>query len=144
MEYNLTDHSATIWDDGNKSFTFTNEKQLGQAVVAVLKHPEDTKNKYLYIASVETTQNKILAALEESSGRRWTVTKTTTETQVAEALKKLAAGDFSGAFALVRGTVFGNIPGLRSDYIKEEKIANDILGLEMEEVNDVVERVLNV
>lgn len=120
----------------------TNEKELGQAVVSVLLHPQETKNQYLYVASVETTQNKVLAALEETSGEKWTVVKTTTDTQVAEAFKKLSTGDFSGALALVRSTVFGNTQGLHANYAKEENLANDILGLKLEDVKDVVKRVV--
>jgi predicted Zn-dependent peptidase len=143
LEFDIANRTATIWDGGNKSFTFTNEKQLGQAVVFVLQHPQETRNQYLYVASVETTQNEILAALEEISGESWTVTKTTTDAQVTEAVKKLTAGDFSGALSLARSTAFGNTQGLHSNYAKEEKLANDILGLSLEDVQDVVKRVLN-
>jgi hypothetical protein len=108
-----------------------------------LQHPQETKNQYLYIASVETTQNEILAALEEISGAKWTVTETTTHKQVTEGLQKLTAGDFSGAFTLVRSTVFVNTQGLHANYAKEEKLANDILGLSLEDVKDVVKRVVN-
>lgn len=134
---------ATIWDGGNKSFTLTNQKALGEAVVSVLVHPDETKNQFLFIASVETTQKDILAALEEESGVKWTVNDTTTDIQVTEAVKKLAAGDFGGAFSLVRATVYGNTPDLHSNYAKEEKLANDVLGLQLETVSDVVRRVLN-
>lgn len=143
LEFDIANRTATIWDGGDKSFTFTNEKQLGQAVVSVLQHHQETKNQYLYVASVETTQNEILAALEEISGESWAVTKTTTDAQVAEAFKRLAVGDFSGAFMLVRGTAFGNTQGLRSNYAKDETLANDILGLSLEDVKDVIKRVLN-
>ncbi|KAK6540433.1 hypothetical protein TWF694_009228 [Orbilia ellipsospora] len=142
LEFDLANRTATIWDGGNKSFTCTNEKQLGQAVVSVLQHPQETSNQYLFVASVETTQNEIIAALEEVSGESWTVTHTTTDTQVNEGFKKLQAGDFSGAFALVRATAFGNTPGLHANYAKDEKLANDILGLSLEDVKDVVKRVL--
>ncbi len=143
MEFDIANHTATIWDGGNKSFTLTNEKQLGQAVISALQNPEKTKNQYLYIATIESTQNEIIAALEEISGEKWTVTETTTEAQVAEAGKKLSAGDFSGAFTLVCSTVFGNTQGLHANYVKEEKLANDVLGIRMEDVKDVVKRVLN-
>ena len=142
LEFDIANRNATIWDGGNKSFTFTNEKQLGQAVVSILQHPQETKNQYIYVASVETTQNEVLAALEEASGATWTVTETTTDAQVTEAGKKLAAGDFSGALTLVRATAFGNTQGLRANYAKEEKLANDILGLSLEDVKDVVKRVV--
>ncbi|KFX96163.1 hypothetical protein O988_05451 [Pseudogymnoascus sp. VKM F-3808] len=143
LEFDIANRTATIWDGGDKKFTLTNEKQLVRAVASVLQHPEETKNQYLHIASVETNQNEILASLEEVSGEKWTVIKTTTDTQVSEAVKKLTAGDFSGAFALVRGTVFGNTQGLHANYAADEKLANDILGLGLEDVKDVVKRVVN-
>jgi hypothetical protein len=142
LEFDIANRTATIWDDGKQSFTLTNEKELVKAVVSVLQHPQDTKNLYLYVASVETTQKDILDALEVQSGAKWTVNKTITDDQVNEAVKKLTAGDFSGAFALVRATVFGNTPGLHANYAKEEKLANDVLGLQLEDVKDVIQRVL--
>ena len=71
--FDIASRCATIWDDGEKKFTLTNEKQLGEAVVSVLKHPEITANKYLYISSVETSQNEILAALEKATSSKWTL-----------------------------------------------------------------------
>ncbi|CAG8898911.1 unnamed protein product [Penicillium egyptiacum] len=143
LEFDVASHTATIWDGGNKSFTLTNQKALGEAVASVLVHPHETRNRFLFIASVETTLKDILAALEEESGVKWAVNETTTEIQVNEGVKKLSAGDFNGAFLLVRATVFGNTPGLHSNYAKEEKLANNVLGLQLETVNDVVKRVLN-
>ncbi|KAE8351803.1 hypothetical protein BDV28DRAFT_13150 [Aspergillus coremiiformis] len=142
LGFDVASHTATIWDDGNKSITFTNEKQLGQAVVSVLQQPQETSNKYFYIASVETTQNEILAALEETTRAKWSVKATTTEEQVAEGVKKLGSGDITGAFALARATCYGNIPGLRANYAKEETLANDLLGLKFEPVKDTVKRIV--
>ncbi|KAE8383634.1 hypothetical protein BDV26DRAFT_93810 [Aspergillus bertholletiae] len=141
LGFDVANRTATIWDGGNQSFTLTNEKQLGQAVVSVLQHPQETSNKYLYIASVEATQNEILAALEEATGTKWPVKATTTEEQVDEGFKKLGAGDFSGALHLVRATCFGNTPGLQANYAKELVLANDLLGLKLESVRDTVKRV---
>ncbi|GIC90224.1 aromatic alcohol reductase [Aspergillus udagawae] len=142
LEFDIANRTATIWDGGNKSFTLTNEKHLSEAVVSILQHPQDTSNKYLHIASVETTQNDILAALEEITGTGWTVNATTTEEQVSEGVRKLGAGDFSGAFTLVRATCFGSIPGLRANYAKDETLANGMLGLKLDSVKDTVERVV--
>jgi hypothetical protein len=140
LEFDISNRTATIWDGGNKSFTLTNEKQLGQSVVSVLENPRETSNQYLYVASVETTQREIVTALEKVTGARWTIKDTTTDEQVSAAIKKLTAGDFSGAFTLVRATCFGNTPGLRANYVQEEKLANGMLGLEMESVMDTIKR----
>ncbi|KAJ5594300.1 uncharacterized protein N7459_000508 [Penicillium hispanicum] len=142
LEFNIADRTATIWDGGRKSFTLTNEETLGQSVISVLEHPQETSNRYLYVASVETTQQDILVALENATGAKWTVNETTTDSQVEEGQKKLQAGDFGGALILVRATVFSNTPGLRANYIKEEQFANSLLGLKIESIEDTVKRVV--
>jgi hypothetical protein len=109
-------------------------------VVSVLENPRETSNQYLYVASVETTQREIVTALEKVTGAKWTIKDTTTDEQVSTAVKKLTAGDFSGAFALVRAMCFGNTPGLHANYVQEEKLANGMLGLEMESVMDTIKR----
>ncbi|KAI3058476.1 hypothetical protein CBS147352_1129 [Aspergillus niger] len=144
LGFDIKTKSAVIWDGGATSFTLTNEKQLGKAVVSVVLRPEETKNRFLYIASVETTQNEVLKTLEDVTGSQWTVTETTTEEQVAEGREKLGAGDFSGAFALVRATAFGNITGLKTNYVKYQKLANGLLGLVMESIRETIERVAGV
>ncbi|GLB07064.1 hypothetical protein AtubIFM57258_002385 [Aspergillus tubingensis] len=144
LGFDIKNKSALIWDGGATSFTLTNEKQLGKAVLSVVLQPEETKNRFLYIASIETTHNEVLKTLEDVTGSRWTVTETTTDEQVAEGLKKLGAGDFSGAFALVRATAFGSTTGLKTNYVRDQNLANELLDLEMEGVKGIVERVLGL
>lgn len=138
LEYDIANKTATIWDGGNKTFTMTNEKDLGKAVAAVLQRPEETANRYLFVSSVETTQNEILAALENATGAKWTVNNTTTEEQIHAAVQKLGAGDFSGAYALVRATAYGCTPGLKSNYVTDEVLSNKLLGLELASVAETV------
>ncbi|KAL6876812.1 hypothetical protein J3F83DRAFT_712348 [Trichoderma novae-zelandiae] len=139
-EYLLPD-TATIWDGGNKRFALTNEKDLGKAVASVLQKPEKTVNYYLFVSSVETTQNEILAALEDATGTKWAVNNTTTKEQVDAAVQNLAAGDFSGVFALVRATSYSDTPGLKSNYATDEALSNGLLGLEPRSVVETVKLV---
>jgi hypothetical protein len=81
--------------------------------------------------------------LEEATSSRWTVTNTSTDSEVSEAVKKLSAGDFSGACTLVRGTSYANTPGLRANYAKYEKLANGLLGLKKQSVRESVVRVVD-
>ena len=71
------------------------------------------------------------------------MTDTSTDSEVSEAVKKLSAGDFSGAFTLVRGTSYSNTPGLRADYAKDEKLASDLLGLKKQSVQDSVIQIID-
>lgn len=116
---------------------------MGDAVVAVLKHPQATANQYLYISSVETTQKEILVALKTATGASWSVQKTTTASEVSEANKKLQAGDFSGAFTLVRATTYGEIAGLGSNYATYRVLANSLLGLMEESVEETIQSVVS-
>ncbi|KAJ5979545.1 NmrA-like family protein [Penicillium waksmanii] len=143
LEYDLQKHTAVIWDSGDKRFTAINEKALGQSVVSVLQRPQETTNKYLYVASVETSQNEILTALEKETRAKWSVTHVKTEEVVSEGQKQLSVGDFTGAFSLVRAMMVGSIPGLRANYIKDTELANDLLGLKLETVEETVKRVLS-
>ncbi|KAF5861524.1 hypothetical protein ETB97_012850 [Aspergillus alliaceus] len=143
LGYDVASRTATIWDGGDKTFTLINEKQLGEAVVSVLKQPAETANQYLYVSSVETSQKEILSAFEEATSSKWTVTDTTTDAEVSEAAKKLSVGDFSGAFTLVRGTSYATTPGLRANYAKDEKLANGMLGLKQESVKETVKQVVS-
>ncbi|KAL6230828.1 hypothetical protein BDW75DRAFT_221613 [Aspergillus navahoensis] len=143
LGYDIGSRTATIWDDGNKKFTCTNQKQFGRAVVSVLRQPEATANQYLYISSVETSQNEILAALEKATESSWTAQHTTTDAEVSDATTKLQKGDFNGALTLVRATVYGDIPGLGSNYAKDRVLANELLGLEEESVEETIQRVVS-
>ncbi|KAJ5115918.1 hypothetical protein N7456_000266 [Penicillium angulare] len=143
LEYDLQKHTAIIWDGGDKRFSTINEKALGQSVVSVLQRPDVTKNKYLHVASLETSQNEILSALEKETGAKWSVSHVQTDEVVSAAQKQLAAGDFTGAFTLVRAMMVGNIPGLRANYVQETDLANDLLGLKFETIEETVRRVVS-
>lgn len=71
LGYDLQSHSTTVWDTGDKRFSLTNEVTVGQAVVSTLQRPAETANKYLYIESANTTQNKILAELHKAMEKTW-------------------------------------------------------------------------
>ncbi|KAH7397613.1 hypothetical protein BKA64DRAFT_695009 [Cadophora sp. MPI-SDFR-AT-0126] len=142
LGFDLESRTATIWDQGTSKFTLTDDDQLGRAVIAVLDRATQSANKNIYVASFETSQKEILTALEKSTAAKWTVSDTTTEKEVAEASEKIGKGDFSGAYALVRATSFANTPGLRANYVRDEKLSNELLGLEFGSVEETVARIV--
>lgn len=113
-------------------------KQMGKAVVSILQQPEKAANQYILVASLVTTQNEILAALENATASTWKVLHTTTEEQLHEATESISKGDFGGFFTMGRASMYADKEGLGSDYTKEEKFANDLLGLKMEKLEDIV------
>lgn len=142
LDFDIPNRAATIWDDGNKRVSVTNEKELVDALIAVLTQPDKTANQFLHISSLETTQQEILAELQEATGSTWSVKEISTDEQVREGREKLGAGDFSGALNLVKATLYGDIAGLKADYAKAGLLANSLLGLGTDSVKATVKRVV--
>jgi hypothetical protein len=139
LGYDLQSHIATVWDAGEKCFSLTNEATVGQAVVPSLQRPAETANKYLYIESVNTTQNEMVAELQRATGKTWDVKHITTAAQVKSGQEAAAKGDFSGIFALVPATTYGDLDGLKADFTEDESLANELLRLPKESVRETIE-----
>lgn len=140
MGYNLKDHKATVWDDGNKKFSLTSRANVGNAVAGVLRHPEATANKYVYISSFESSMNEVLVSLEKAQGVKYEVAHVKTEDEVADGKAKLAGGDYMKAGKLVLAASL--LPGCGNNFADEEKLWNEDLGVPRENIADVVARII--
>lgn len=49
-----------LFDGGNSAFSATTLASVGQAVVGVLSHPEETKNRFVYVKDIDISQNRLL------------------------------------------------------------------------------------
>ncbi|KFY71508.1 hypothetical protein V499_08342 [Pseudogymnoascus sp. VKM F-103] len=134
--FNIHTKEALIFDGGDRRFSTSNLSQLGNAIVAILSKPTATVNQYLYIDSFTASQNEILAALESTTGEKWTVTKSTTEAAVTEGQALFAKGDFSGLLLLLKANFLGE--GYGSDFTKDAKLSNEILGLPSQDLTSTV------
>ncbi|KAJ0120227.1 hypothetical protein J7T55_001084 [Diaporthe amygdali] len=92
MGFDVNQYSATIYDNGEENFTGTTLEGISQSVVGVLKHPEETQNRFVKVLSIRTCQNKLLQALQHATGEQWVVQKSTTRELMASGRKKLADG----------------------------------------------------
>lgn len=98
MGFSISDHSATIYDNGEEEFTGTTMDGIAQSVVGVLTHPGETKNRFVKVLSINTCQNKLLQAFQHATGEQWVVQKSTTKELMASGRRKLADG--SGGWVL--------------------------------------------
>ena len=57
---NFAGPSTPIYDGGDTLFSTTTLAGIGKAVVGILRHPEETKNRYVYVSQANITQNKII------------------------------------------------------------------------------------
>jgi uncharacterized protein YbjT (DUF2867 family) len=104
---NGADKTATIFDGGNGRFSATNLHTIALAVIKSLEKPEVTKNTYVYVSGIDTTQNEILAAAEKITGAKWTVTNASTKEHAAAGNAKIAKGDYYGILNLLQAVTFG-------------------------------------
>jgi nucleoside-diphosphate-sugar epimerase len=144
MGFDIAAKKATMWDDGKTVFSATNEDDLGKAVAAVLQHPAETKNKFIYADSVATSQAEVLAALEKATSTKWEAEYKSSNERMDIAGEQLSKGDFTGALTTVKTTVWGNIPGLNQHFevAEQERLMNDLLAIPRANVQEIVDRVV--
>lgn len=61
-----------LFDGGNTLFSATMLETVGQAVVGVLSHPEETKNRFVYVKDIDISQNRLLEiAKRVDPSKKW-------------------------------------------------------------------------
>jgi len=140
LGFNHSTHHATLYDQGRGKFSATTLLTVGAAVAAVLSHPEQYGNEYLYISSFTTSQAEILAALKKASGgAEWTVEEKSAAAYIEGGREKAARGEIMGTYDLIFGTTFHG--GYGGDFASIRKISNRELGLEEETLEKVTKEV---
>lgn len=57
---NWKDNKPKFFDGGKNVFSATTLDSVGQAVVGVLSHPEETKNRFVYVKDIDISQAQLL------------------------------------------------------------------------------------
>lgn len=142
MGFTISSRAARIYDDGNEPVTGTTIASIGRAVAGILQRPADTANKFLRTRSLQVTQNEILAAFEEATGEKWSVTRVKSRDVLAEGRRKLAAGDRGGTLDLLTAQLFEEGAG-RSIVATKEDSDNELLGVPEEDLLTVIQGILS-
>jgi hypothetical protein len=138
------EHKAEIYDDGDKRFSTTSRSTIGKAVVGVIHHLEQTKNRVVYIQDTAITQNELLRIAQDlTPGVEWTVTHTSTAELKADSDAKIAQGIFNRDVA--RGYVKYSL--FHKDFTSAcwGKLDNELLGIKPmsnEELRELVKSVV--
>lgn len=99
--------TATLFDGGERPFAATLLSDVAKAVVGILHHPEETKNKLLHIHSAEPTPRQLAEAYEKLSGIPLTTTVVSTEQIEKEGNEGAAKGEHSGYIKLIQRAIYG-------------------------------------
>ncbi|KAH8804518.1 hypothetical protein F5884DRAFT_754127 [Xylogone sp. PMI_703] len=62
---NWRESKPKLFDGGNTVFSTTTLDTVGQAIVGVLSHPEETRNRFVYVKDIDLTQNKLLEIVKK-------------------------------------------------------------------------------
>ncbi|ORY67146.1 uncharacterized protein BCR38DRAFT_464430 [Pseudomassariella vexata] len=144
MGFDVVKGTATIYDAGDEVFTGTMLEGIGQSVVGVLRHPDETANRFVKARSINTCQNELLQAFQKVTGRQWPVTHSTTEVMKMEGGARYKAG--AGGWTLYIAVAQLLDPGKARNVVapsREESDA-DLLGIVEETPESIAERVLKM
>ena len=135
---NWSESKPKIYDGGSNVFSATTLATIGQAVVGVLTHPEETKDRFVYVKDIDLTQNKLLEIAKKvaPSGKTWEDPIMIDTAQMEKSsYESVAKGDYSGPimFAFLFRVLYGP-----AEYgAKFEKVDNELLGLKGKTEKDV-------
>lgn len=101
MGFDIANHTAIIYDEGREEFTGTTLEGIGQSVVGVLRHLDETANRFVKVMSTTTCQDDLLQAFELNSKRSWEVRRTTSQALMETGREKLREGHHGWALDLV-------------------------------------------
>ncbi|KAF5001203.1 hypothetical protein FGRMN_1227 [Fusarium graminum] len=108
MGFNIKNRSAIVYDGGKEYFTGTTLEGIGQSVVGVLQHPEETANQHVKVLSIKTCQNDLLEAFQKATGSQWSVQESTTTGLIETARKKIEEGKGGGNLELAIAQLYEN------------------------------------
>lgn len=120
---------------------------IGRAVTAILRKPEQTSNRTVYISSFEISLNELCAAYKEVTGvSEWRLTYGKTEHGIQEAREVCGTAenpiDVMRAIGLL-GLLATIKRGLGGNFVEAGLSDNELLGLPRENAVNTMRQVLN-
>lgn len=138
---NFSSQKMILYDNGTTHISSTNVSELGRAVVGVLTHPAETRNKPIYVQSVRFSQLELLEIVERHAGAKYEREHVDTAERSKKGLEKIKSGDMSGLIDWLPRAAFAE--GHGCDFDGRE--ANTLVGvreLSKGELSDLVGEVM--
>ncbi|KAH6988656.1 hypothetical protein EDB80DRAFT_817148 [Ilyonectria destructans] len=134
---NLADPNPALFDGGDIEFSATTLTSIADALVGLLSHPEETKNRTVYIHDAITTQKKLLAlARKVAPEKSWEPVQVRLDDLTAKADERLAKGLFD---AETFGPYILRALFDPKSQAKFEKTDNELLGVKGKTEEDIIE-----
>ena len=139
LGFNVKRREARLFDGGDIRWSASTTRQVGRAVVKTLANEASTANQMLLVQSFCVTQNEVIAAVEEITGKKLKRTRVDGHQYL---LDEAAKGEEGDADAVEEAVAVCGI--LRSNWEGKAEFANEKLALEEEDLLEVVKRELGV
>ncbi|KAI5250723.1 NAD(P)-binding protein [Aureobasidium subglaciale] len=142
MGFDVAKYEAIIYDDGTERFTGTTLEGIGQAVLGVLEHPEETANRFCKVQSLQTCQNELLEAFEKVTGEKWKVTKTTSKELIQSGKEDFHTGNGMWRLKLAVATLYDVSEGRGMVAASRQESDAELLGIKDESAGDIAAKLL--
>lgn len=133
----LKTDKVTLYDGGDKPFNTTTLTSVADALVGVLEHPEETKNRAVYIKDTILTQNHLLELAKKAAPeKKFETVNVSIAELVARSNDRLSKGllDMETFAPYLFQAIF--TPGFGGQY---EKTDNELLGVKGKTDDDIIE-----
>ncbi|KAF2260120.1 NAD(P)-binding protein [Lojkania enalia] len=137
MKFDVRARKAYVLDGGDVAFSASNLDFIARATVKALEKEQETRNRLLYVHSHSTTQNEVLKMFERIEARKWDAVHQSSKALIEEARPRMLDGDHEATEEVV--SAWGIVG---SDWRGKEGFANELLGLQEEDLESVLRRVL--
>ncbi|KAI1338185.1 NmrA-like family protein [Xylariaceae sp. FL0016] len=138
LHFDLRARRADFLDGGRYRSSTATLGRVAEAVVRVLRRLERTRDRVLFIQSFCVSQLDVLASLEKATGTPWQVKDWDSE----EFIRCYKAKADTGDKAAIEDLVFA-LGALDGNWETREGFAMELLGLENEDLDEVVKRVVD-
>jgi nucleoside-diphosphate-sugar epimerase len=138
LHFDLQTKTADILDDGTYRSSTSTLARIADAVVKVLKDEDVGRNKMLFMQSFCVSQLDVLASLEKATGEKWKVNWLKSDDFIKENKAKADAGDKDA----IEHLVFA-LGALDGDWEKKDGFAMDVLGLQNQDLDEIVKEVVD-
>lgn len=133
----VKEKTIDILNDGEAKWSASTLSRIGEATAGILLNLEATENQMIYVQSFCVSQNQVLKAFERATGSPWKTNKLDSKQYENQEKEKADNGDLDAVENLV--WILG---ALDANWEKRDTFAMSTLGLENEDLDAVVRRVV--
>ncbi|KAL1585947.1 hypothetical protein WHR41_04894 [Cladosporium halotolerans] len=133
-----------VYDSGNDRHSTTTLADIGKAVVGVLKHPEETHNRAVYVQSAALSQNELIEIIRKVKPNTTVEAQDASTKQLLEDSykqleqggKQIGAAMFGFIVVSIFDSEYGNLWGDKND--------NELLGIKTKSSKEIEELVASL